>query len=148
MKNSRNVDAENMMENIVRLKWGWFVRLGLVTLFLGTLAFRNLTLAANISVFYVGIFMALIASGAVRIWSSLRFRSQSGCGWILSSAIMTLAAGIIFMVDWPVSSLRLLGMVLAVDLTFQGITMLMVGLNLYSSKTSAKIYSRAVTSVY
>ncbi len=201
MRNSKIFSGGSIFDDVVKIKWGWFVALGVATLILGILAFGNLTLATSISVFYVGIFMALtgllqvihafqftswsrffyfilsgilygaagivtfenptlaaatltlllslalIASGTIRIWSSMRLRSQSGWGWIFSSGLITLAAGIIFIVDWPVNSLWLLGMVLAVDLTFQGIAAIMLGLNLNSSKASTKIFERVTASV-
>jgi uncharacterized membrane protein HdeD (DUF308 family) len=202
MKNSDDFFSEAMMSSVVRTKWGWFVALGLISLFFGVLALGNLTLATGVSVFYVGIFMtfsglfqilhafqfrtwsgffyfifsgilygvagiiafqnpilaaatltlflsmALIASGAIRIWSSVRLKGQYGWAWILSSGFMTAVAGIIFLMDWPVNSLWLLGMVLAMDLTFQGVATIMLGLNLKSSKLNTKIYDQGPASVY
>jgi uncharacterized membrane protein HdeD (DUF308 family) len=74
--------------------------------------------------------IALIASGILRIWWSFQLKPQVGWGWVLASGIITLLAGIIFVLGWPVNSLWLLGMVLAIDLTFQGIAAIAFGLTL------------------
>ena len=57
---------------------------------------------------------------------------RSKWGSILASGCVTLAAGIIFVMGWPINTLWLLGMMLAVDLTFQGISAIGFGLALKS----------------
>jgi uncharacterized membrane protein HdeD (DUF308 family) len=74
--------------------------------------------------------IALILSGILRIWWSFQLKPEVGWGWVLASGIITLLAGIIFVLGWPVNSLWLLGMVLAIDLTFQGIAAIAFGLTL------------------
>jgi len=72
----------------------------------------------------------LIASGCLRLYIWLNHRSQRGWRWLLLSAAITLLAGLLVVVGWPGNSLWLLGIVLAFDLLFQGLTLVMLGLAL------------------
>lgn len=173
----------------VRSKWGWFVALGALLLFLGCVAFANLFAATLVSVLYVGIMMmiggiieivhafqvkrwggfffwlisgliyaaagvitfynplfaaaaltlllaaSLIVSGVIRAGSSFQLRPQSGWGWITASGVVTFLAGLVFLIGWPVNTLWLLGIVLAVDLTFQGVSAIACGLALRSGSS-------------
>ena len=96
----------------------------------GIFTFRNPLLAA--STFTLLLAFTLIASGAMRIFSSFQVRPQSGWGWMLASGCVTLVAGIIFVMSWPINALWLLGIMLAIDLTFQGISAIGFGLALKS----------------
>ncbi|MGO3743360.1 HdeD family acid-resistance protein [Kerstersia sp.] len=75
----------------------------------------------------------LIASGAMRLWLWFNNRSQQGWGWIATSGLITLLAGILIAAGWPANSLWLLGLLLALDLLFQGWTLLLLGLALRNS---------------
>jgi uncharacterized membrane protein HdeD (DUF308 family) len=75
----------------------------------------------------------LIVAGLLRIWSGFKLRGHSAWGWGVASGLITLLAGIIFLIGWPVNSLWLLGLVLAIDLTFQGIAAIGVGFTLKAS---------------
>jgi uncharacterized membrane protein HdeD (DUF308 family) len=94
----------------------------------GVIAWTNPVLAAVTLTLVLA--FALIASGIMRIWGSFQLKPEIGWGWVLASGIVTLLAGIIFILGWPVNSLWLLGMVLAIDLTFQGIATIAFGLTL------------------
>ena len=94
----------------------------------GIITFRNPLLAA--STFTLVLAFTLIASGSMRIYSGFQIRPQSGWGWILASGIVTFAAGIVFVMGWPINTLWLLGMMLSIDLTFQGIAAIGLGLAL------------------
>ncbi len=67
--------------------------------------------------------VALILSGAMRIWLSVVMPYLPGWGWIGASGLGSVAAGALFIVLWPTYAIWLLGVVLACDLTFQGLTM-------------------------
>jgi len=155
-------------------RWGWFTALGIALVALGVLAYFNLPTATTVTVYAVGIYMAiaggfqvvaaiaarttggfalmllssilycvagaltilnptlaasvltlmlalaLIFSGGMRIWWGVALRPLGGWGWILASGIISILAGIVFIAGWPANSAYLLGVVLAVDLTFQG----------------------------
>jgi uncharacterized membrane protein HdeD (DUF308 family) len=72
----------------------------------------------------------LVAAGVVRLISAIRHRSQNGWAWIAASAVATIVVGLLVLVTWPSVGLWLLGMVLAVDLIFQGWGFLAFGLAL------------------
>jgi uncharacterized membrane protein HdeD (DUF308 family) len=74
--------------------------------------------------------VALIAAGIIRAWLAFHIRPQEGWGWILASALLTALTGVMVAVNWPVDTLVLLGLVLAIDLTFQGVSAIAFGLAL------------------
>lgn len=94
----------------------------------GVFALANPGLAATTLTLLLA--FALIASGAVRLFSGTRLRSRYGWGWILASGVVSILVGVVFLLGWPVNSLWLLGVVLAVDLAFQGVSMIGFGLAL------------------
>jgi uncharacterized membrane protein HdeD (DUF308 family) len=73
---------------------------------------------------------ALILSGAVRIWLSRVMPSLPGRGWIVASGLFTVGAGIAFIYLPLPDRVWLLGVALAFDLTFQGVTAIAFGLAL------------------
>ncbi|KRE89006.1 hypothetical protein ASG87_05500 [Frateuria sp. Soil773] len=99
---------------------GFFYWLSGCVLYLvaGITALMNPLLASFILTLLLGLFAA--ASGLSRIWLGFRAKARHGWGWIVASGLVTAIVGLIFIFGWPVNSLWLLGMVLAVDLSFQG----------------------------
>jgi uncharacterized membrane protein HdeD (DUF308 family) len=98
----------------------------------GFLAFYNPVLAAATLTLIFAI--TLIVAGLTRIWSSLQLRPESGWGWIMASGVLTTLVGIVFILGWPVNSLWLLGLVLAIDLTFQGVSDILLGFALKAGR--------------
>jgi uncharacterized membrane protein HdeD (DUF308 family) len=84
----------------------------------GGFTLANPTLAAQ--ALTLGLALALMVSGGMRIWWSIAVRPLPGWGWITASGLVSVLAGIVFLLGWPANSTYLLGIVLAVDLTFQG----------------------------
>lgn len=72
----------------------------------------------------------LIGVGAFRLWLWFNNRSQRGWGWVLLSALVTLAIGLLIAIGWPANSLMILGLLLGIDLLFQGSALLFTGLAL------------------
>jgi len=97
----------------------------------GLLVFYNPALAAGILTLVLA--AALIVAGALRLGVGIRSRPIDGWGWVVASGTVTLLAGIVVALGWPVNTLWLLGMVLAIDLTFQGVMALVFGLALKSA---------------
>ena len=97
---------------------------GMITLSNPLFAASLLTLALAFS---------LIASGGLRIWSSMQFRPLIGGGWLAVSGLVTLLAGSMFLVGWPFNTPWLLGLMLACDLIFQGLTIIGMGVALKSA---------------
>jgi uncharacterized membrane protein HdeD (DUF308 family) len=86
----------------------------------GVIAFYNPLLAAAALTLVLA--FSLIVSGVLRAWLGLRLRAQAGWGWMVASGVITILAGIIFAAGWPANTLFLLGIVLAIDLIFQGVS--------------------------
>ena len=72
----------------------------------------------------------LIGAGAFRLWVWFQHRSQPGALWTALSGLLTLAVGILIAIGWPANSLTILGLLLGIDLLFQGWSLLFTGLAL------------------
>ena len=94
----------------------------------GVFTLRNPDLAAATLTLLLG--LALIASGVMRIWWGIALRKLPAWGWAVASGVITLGAGAIFVLGWPTDSVWLLGLLLAMDLTFQGIAAMGFGFTL------------------
>lgn len=81
--------------------------------------------------------LALIFSGAMRTWLSVVMPDLPGWGWIGASGLVSVAAGALF-IDLSHVAIWLLGMLLVVDLIFQGVTMIAFGLSLGASQESRR----------
>jgi len=78
--------------------------------------------------------LALIVSGLLRLWVGFTDRSASGWGWIVATGIVSIIVGLIIASHWPWNSLWVLGLVLVIDLLFQGWTFLIFGFTLRSAQ--------------
>lgn len=94
----------------------------------GVLALINPVAGASLLTLLLG--ATLIAVGALRLWIWFNNRGQPGWPWLAFSGFITLATGILVAALWPGNSLWLLGLILAIDLTFQGWSTLLLGLAL------------------
>jgi uncharacterized membrane protein HdeD (DUF308 family) len=106
---------------IAARSWGGFALMLLSAILYGVagaMTIMNPVLAATALTLMLA--LALIFSGATRIAWSLALRGLPGWGWITASGVVSILAGIVFIAGWPADSVFLLGVVLAVDLTFQG----------------------------
>lgn len=113
--------------------WGGFffwLLGGLLYAVAGVIAFSNPLLGAGVLTLLLA--ASLVASGAVRLWIGYKHWSHKGSGWIVAAAVITLLAGVVIAIGWPVNSLWVLGMFLAIDLIFQGWTCIALGLALKS----------------
>ena len=111
--------------------WGgffWWLFSGLLYAVAGIVAFSNPLLASAVLTLLLA--AALIASGLLRIWVGFQHRPAAGWGWIVAAGVVTVLAGLIIAIGWPVNSLWVLGIFLAVDLIFQGWTFIALGLAL------------------
>lgn len=111
--------------------WGtfiWWLLGGILYVLAGYFAFANPLLAAGVMTLFLAI--SLIASGLVRVWIGFTAKSLEGWGWVVAGGIVTVLAGLIIAIGWPVNSLWILGLFLAIDLIFQGISYLAFGFGL------------------
>ncbi|MER2536614.1 MAG: HdeD family acid-resistance protein [Rhizobiaceae bacterium] len=111
--------------------WGgffWWLGAGVLYTLAGFVAFWNPLLASAVLTFLLAV--SLIASGLLRVWMGYRHWTMKGSGWIVAAGIVTAVAGLIIALGWPVNSLWVLGIFLAIDLIFQGWTFIAFGLAL------------------
>jgi uncharacterized membrane protein HdeD (DUF308 family) len=92
----------------------------------GLLAFWNPALTAVIVTFFMAV--ALIVAGIFRLWIGFRMRPMRGSGWVIFGGVITALAGLVIALGWPVNSLWVLGLFLAIDLTMQGWALIAVAL--------------------
>jgi uncharacterized membrane protein HdeD (DUF308 family) len=98
----------------------------------GVIAFTDPALAAVALTLVLAV--ALIASGILRIWMGVRLRPAPGWGWVVASGVVSALAGVVFALGWPLNSLWLLGLILAIDLTFQGVSAIAFGFALKAGR--------------
>lgn len=103
---------------------------GILYTLAGVIAFQNPDLTAAVLTLLMAV--ALLVSGIFRIWVGLKLRPQSSWGWIVAAGLVTALAGLIIAIGWPVNSLWVLGMFLAIDLMMQGWALISLSLALRS----------------
>lgn len=108
----------------------WWTLSGVLYLVAGGLVVYDPLMGATILTLLLG--ASLIAVGVLRLWIWVQNRSQQGWQWLALSAVVSLAAGLLIAINWPADSLWILGLVLAIDLLFQGWMLILLGLNLRS----------------
>ena len=111
--------------------WGKFVLwllLGGLYIVAGILTFENPLLTAAFLTLMLGV--SLIASGLTKVF--LAFYMKSGSSWFLVvlSGVITTLLGLMIVSHWPVGSLYLIGLFLAIDLIIAGIGWISIGLGL------------------
>ncbi|MBY0320539.1 MAG: HdeD family acid-resistance protein [Reyranella sp.] len=118
--------------NALQVKsWGKFVLwllLGALYVIAGILTFENPLFAAKLLTLLLG--ASLIASGVVKI--VLGFSMKAGPSWVVVvlAGLVTVFVGAVIVAQWPVNSLYILGIFLAVDLIFTGVGWISIGLGL------------------
>jgi uncharacterized membrane protein HdeD (DUF308 family) len=85
-------------------------------LFHPQIALASLTLAMAV---------IFLLEGVLEIAMFFRFRADSGSGWILFDAIVTLLLAYVIWRPWPSSSAWAIGTILGINLIFSGLTWLM-----------------------
>lgn len=78
----------------------------------------------------LGLVLALALSGILRARTSFRLRPQAGWRWLGLSGGLTMVAGLVVAVGWPVDNAWLLASVLAADLASQGLAAVAFGVAL------------------
>lgn len=103
---------------------------GVLYVLAGVCAFINPILTSAALTLFLAI--ALLIAGVFRLFVGMRMRRLKGWGWIVASGLITALAGFVIALGWPVNSLWILGLFLAIDLVVQGWTMLAFGLGIRS----------------
>lgn len=111
--------------------WGSFafwLLCGLLYVWSGLIAFNNPALAAGVLTLVLG--LSLIVAGIFRLIAAFQARPHAGWGWLAFGGAITLLLGIEISVGWPVNSVWVLGLFLGIDLIFNGVAVLLLGLRL------------------
>ncbi len=117
--------------------WGQFALLvlcGLLYLVAGVITCFEPLPAATMLTLLLGMFM--IAAGIVRLWTGFKARPAKGWGWLVGAGAVTMLVGLMIVSAWPVNSLFILGLFLAVDLLVQGWSFFLFGLGLKPQKAA------------
>lgn len=101
---------------------------GILYITAGAMAIQNPVAGAEVLTLLLG--ASLIGVGVLRLGLWLMNRSQEGWLWLAFSGLISLGTGLFIAIQWPAIGLFLLGLVLGIDLLFQGWSMLWLGLAL------------------
>lgn len=88
----------------------------------GLVAFSNPLLASSVLTLLFS--FSLIAAGVFRIVAGLSLRPVAGWGWLVAAGALAVIVGGIVLAGWPTNSLWLIGALLAIDLLFYGLTLI------------------------
>ena len=101
---------------------------GLLYLVVGLICIFNPILAASVLTLMLG--AALIAAGVVRLYVSFQLPEDQRGGMVLLAGGVTTLLGVIVVAHWPADSVFVLGTLLGIDLLFNGVGWLGLGLGL------------------
>ncbi len=114
--------------------WGgflWTVAVGLLTLLVGGVLIANPVQGAATLTLLVGVLLFLL--GGAKIAYSISLRPASGWVWVLLSGVLSVVLGILIFSNFPWAAVTVLGLFLGVELTFNGVMLLMTGWSLRNS---------------
>jgi len=114
-------------------KWARFafwLLSGLLYLVAAAAMFLDPLFAASLLTLFLAVSLAL--SGSLRLFIAMTTRAPSGWGWMAASGIASIAVALVIALGWPVNSIWVLGLVLSIDLLFQGVALVLIGLSLRS----------------
>ena len=112
--------------------WGKFLiwaLLGVLYIVAGFLTFENPLFAAVLLTLLLG--AALVASGIVRIFLAFNMKREMPWMLVAFSGLITLLLGLLILARWPVNSVYILGLFLAIDLIMAGAGWIGLGLGLH-----------------
>ncbi|MFZ6765121.1 HdeD family acid-resistance protein [Pseudoroseomonas sp. WGS1072] len=111
--------------------WVWLVS-GLLYAAAGLLVIVNPLLASTVITLFVA--LALLVAGVGRLWAGLGSSADREKIWFIVSGVLTMLTGVLIATGWPVNSLWVVGLFLAVDLLIQGFAYASFGLALRTAK--------------
>ena len=109
-------------------RWGGFflhVFAGLLYLFVGAVILERPGLGAAGYTLLLAMFF--VAAGLVRVVFAITHRF-SGWGWALLSGAVSLILGIMIWREWPVSALWVIGTFVGIEMFFNGVSWVMLGM--------------------
>ena len=100
----------------------------------GAVIFRDPLLAAAGLTLALGV--SLVVAGAFRAVLAFQLRDSGLWPMVALSAVLSIVVGLMILSQWPVSSLFVIGLLLAVNLIFTGASWLSLGLAVKSSPSA------------
>lgn len=82
--------------------------------------------------------VSLGVSGLFRLWAATG-KDVTGRGWIIVSGLCSLAAALVVGMGWPFNTIWMPGLVLTIDLMFQGVALIFFGISLKAARLDAKV---------
>ncbi|WP_424140574.1 HdeD family acid-resistance protein [Roseomonas chloroacetimidivorans] len=111
--------------------WAWMLS-GLLYTAAGILVIANPLLASTVTTLFIAV--ALLVAGAGRLWVGLDSSAGRDKAWFVVSGVLTMLTGLLIATGWPVNSLWVVGLFLAIDLLIQGCAYASFGLALRTAK--------------
>ena len=108
---------------------------GFLYLVAGISVMRNPTAASTILTLLLA--LALIGIGFARIWMAVQHRGTRQWIWPLLGGLATALFGIVILARWPVSGMKVIGFLIAVDLVLNGWSCIAIALGARSAGTDA-----------
>ncbi|MDX3807803.1 MAG: HdeD family acid-resistance protein [Bosea sp. (in: a-proteobacteria)] len=96
----------------------WHILIGVLYVAIGVMTFVNPLVATASLTLLVG--AALVATGVLRLIVAFQSRQLPYWTWVALSGLLSLVLGGMILMQWPGSSLWVLGTFLAIELIFQG----------------------------
>lgn len=119
-------------------RWGGFflhLLAGILYVVIGFLMVsRPLVAAAGLTLMLAALFFV---GGMFRIVAALSHRFH-GWGWVLFNGIITLVLGVMIWREWPEASFFIIGLFLGIELIFDGMSWMMLGLAARNIPTPAR----------
>ncbi len=106
--------------------------MGLLYIAAGIALLRDPLIGAVTMTLLLAIFYVIL--GIFRIITSLVFRVTAYWGWRLFSGIVTLLLGIFILSQWPAYSLFVIGLIVGIELLFNGFTYLLLAIGNRTNK--------------
>ena len=100
------------------------ILVGLITLVAGIVLLANP--AAGLLVLTLTIALVFVFEGAYEIAATVELYPRNGWGWMLISAVISIAAGLLIVSKLPGSSLFFLGLLIGINFLSTGISMIML----------------------
>jgi uncharacterized membrane protein HdeD (DUF308 family) len=83
-------------------------------------------LASNVFTLMLALF--ILASGAARIVLALQHRESAGWGWLLFGGVVSAVLGGLIAIQWPASSLFVIGLFISIELIMNGWGLILLAL--------------------
>jgi uncharacterized membrane protein HdeD (DUF308 family) len=107
----------------------------------GLLIIADPLLASSIITLYLGI--VILAAGIVRIIVAFQHRDHGGWGWLLFSGALSIVLGVMILSRWPASSFFVIGLFIAIELIFNGWSLVTLALAARTAHHTPGVEQRA-----